>query len=57
MKLSFDWVIGIVEVDISDCSVEDVNRLVEEIESLNPLGIGEGFELITIVGALGAFES
>ena len=29
MKLSFDWVIGVVEVDISDCSVEDVNRLVE----------------------------
>ena len=29
MKLSFDWVIGTVEIDISDCSVEDVNRLVE----------------------------
>ena len=36
MKLSFDWVIGIVEVDISDCSVEDVNRLVEEIENNYP---------------------
>ena len=36
MKLSFDWVIGIVEVDISDCSVEDVNHLVEEIETNYP---------------------
>ena len=36
MKLSFDWVIGIVEVDISDCSIEDVNRLVEEIETNYP---------------------
>ena len=36
MKLSFDWVIGIVEIDISDCSVEDVNRLVELTETDHP---------------------
>ena len=36
MKLSFDWVIGVVGIDISDCSVEDVNRLVEEIETNCP---------------------
>lgn len=36
MKLSFDWVIGVVEIDISDCSVENVNRLVEEIEDNFP---------------------
>ena len=36
MKLSFDWVIDVVEIDISDYSVEDVNRLVEEIEDNYP---------------------
>ena len=36
MKLSFDWVIDVVEIDISDYSVEDVNRLVEEIENNYP---------------------
>ena len=29
MKLSFDWAMGVVVVDVSACSVEDVNRLVE----------------------------
>lgn len=36
MKLSFDWVIDVVEIDISDHSVEDVNRLVKEIEDNYP---------------------
>ena len=36
MKLSFDWVIDVVEIDISDHSVEDVNRLVKEIEDNFP---------------------
>ena len=36
MKLSFDWVIDVVEIDISECSVENVNRLVKEIEDNFP---------------------
>lgn len=36
MKLSFDWVIDVVEIDVSDHSVEDVNRLVKEIEDNFP---------------------
>ena len=28
MKLDFDWVMGVVVIDVSNCSVEDVNRIV-----------------------------
>lgn len=36
MKLDFDWVMGVVVVDVSACSVEDVNRLVETTEIEHP---------------------
>lgn len=28
MKLDFDWAMGVVVIDVSNCSVEDVNRFV-----------------------------
>ena len=36
MKLDFDWAMGVVVIDVSNCSVEDVNRLVKEIEDNFP---------------------
>ncbi len=36
MKLDFDWAMGVVVVDVSACSVEDVNRLVELTETDHP---------------------
>ena len=36
MKLDFDWAIGVVVVDVSNCSVEGVNRIVTLTEQDHP---------------------
>ena len=36
MKLDFDWAMGVVVIDVSGCSVEDVNRIVTLTEQDHP---------------------
>ena len=36
MKLDFDWAMGVVVIDVSNCSVEDVNRIVTLTEQDHP---------------------
>ena len=36
MKLGFDWAMGVVVIDISNCAVEDVNRFVALTEIDHP---------------------
>ena len=36
MKLDFDWAVGVVVIDVSGCSVEDVNRIVTLTEQDHP---------------------
>ena len=36
MKLDFDWAMGVVVIDVSGCSVEDVNRVVTLTEQDHP---------------------
>ena len=36
MKLDFDWAMGVVIIDVSGCSVEDVNRIVTLTEQDHP---------------------
>lgn len=36
LKLDFDWAMGVVVADVSNCSVEDVNRIVTLTEQDHP---------------------
>lgn len=36
MKLDFDWAMGVVVIDVSNCSAEDVNRFVTLTEIDHP---------------------
>ena len=36
MKLDFDWAMGVIVADVSNCSVEDVNRIVTLTEQDHP---------------------
>ena len=36
LKLDFDWAMGVVVIDVSNCSVEDVNRIVTLTEQDHP---------------------
>ena len=36
IKLDFDWAMGVVVIDVSNCSVEDVNRIVTLTEQDHP---------------------
>ena len=36
IKLDFDWAMGVVVVDVYNCSVEDVNRIVTLTEQDHP---------------------
>ena len=36
MKLDFDWAMGVVVIDVSGCSVENVNRIVTLTEQDHP---------------------
>ena len=36
LKLDFDWVMGIFTIDVSNCSVEDVNHIVTLAEQDHP---------------------
>ena len=36
IKLDFDWAMGVVVIDVYNCSVEDVNRIVTLTEQDHP---------------------